>query len=52
MGTVGAGVCHRYESRRGFYTDVMNWEAQQVQPRVVQLEHFAVASDESLSGAR
>ncbi len=38
------------EAARRFYSDVMGLQAQRVHPRFIQFEHFAVASDESLSG--
>jgi predicted enzyme related to lactoylglutathione lyase len=38
------------DTARRFYTDVMGLEVQRVAPQFVQFEHFAIASDESLSG--
>ena len=38
------------DAARRFYADVMGLQAQRVHPRFVQFDHFAVASDESVSG--
>ncbi len=38
------------DAARRFYTEVLGLQAQRVHPRFVQFDHFAVASDESLSG--
>src|SRR5438552_15654708 len=37
---------------RRFYEQVLGLKAQRVAPNFVQYEHFAIASDESLSGTR
>jgi catechol 2,3-dioxygenase-like lactoylglutathione lyase family enzyme len=38
------------EAARRFYVDVLGLEVQRVHPTFVQFDHFAIASDESLSG--
>jgi predicted enzyme related to lactoylglutathione lyase len=40
------------EVAKQFYTDVLGLEVQRYHPSYVQFEHFAVASDESMSGLR
>ncbi len=40
------------EAARRFYTDVMGLKVERYHPTYVQFEHFAIASDESLSGSR
>jgi catechol 2,3-dioxygenase-like lactoylglutathione lyase family enzyme len=38
------------EAAKRFYVDVLGLEVQRVHPTFVQFDHFALASDESLSG--
>jgi catechol 2,3-dioxygenase-like lactoylglutathione lyase family enzyme len=38
------------EAAKRFYVEVLGLEVQRVHPQFVQFEHFALASDESLSG--
>ncbi|MBV9357549.1 MAG: VOC family protein [Chloroflexi bacterium] len=38
------------DAARRFYADVLGLQPRRVHPRFVQFDHFAVASDESLSG--
>jgi catechol 2,3-dioxygenase-like lactoylglutathione lyase family enzyme len=40
------------EAARRFYVDVMGLEVERLSPVFIQFKHFAVASDESLTGAR
>ncbi len=40
------------EAAKRFYTDVLGLEVERTHPTYVQFEHFAIASDESMSGAR
>ncbi len=40
------------EATKKFYTDVLGLEVQRYHPTYVQFEHFAIASDESMSGTR
>ena len=40
------------EAARRFYIDVMGLEEERYHPTYVQFNHFAIASDESMSGAR
>jgi predicted enzyme related to lactoylglutathione lyase len=40
------------ETARQFYVDVLGLEVERVSPVFVQFHHFAIASDESMSGTR
>lgn len=40
------------ESARRFYVDILGLEVERYHPVFVQFNHFAIASDESLSGNR
>jgi predicted enzyme related to lactoylglutathione lyase len=40
------------ETAKQFYTDVLGLKVERYHPTYVQFEHFAIASDESLSGTR
>lgn len=40
------------EAAKQFYVDVLGLEVQRYHPTYVQFDHFAIASDESLSGDR
>ena len=40
------------ETAKRFYTDVLGLEVERSHPTYVQFEHFAIASDESMSGTR
>ncbi len=40
------------EATMRFYVDVLGLEVQRYHPTYVQFEHFAIASDESMSGER
>ena len=40
------------EQAKKFYTEVLGLKVERVHPTYVQFEHFAIASDESLSGSR
>ncbi len=40
------------EAAKTFYTDVLGLTVERYHPTYVQFEHFAIASDESLSGTR
>ena len=40
------------EAARKFFVEVLGLEVQRVSPAYIQFEHFALASDESLSGKR
>ncbi len=40
------------ETAKSFYTDVLGFKVERYHPTFVQFEHFAIASDESLSGTR
>jgi predicted enzyme related to lactoylglutathione lyase len=40
------------EAARRFYVDVIGLEVQRVSPVFIQFEHFAIASDASMSGTR
>ncbi len=40
------------EAAKQFYTDVLGLKVERYHPTFVQFQHFAIASDESLSGNR
>jgi predicted enzyme related to lactoylglutathione lyase len=40
------------ESARRFYVDVLGLKVERISPEFVQFSHFAIASDESMSGTR
>ncbi len=40
------------EAAKQFYTDVLGLEVERYHPTFVQFNHFAIASDESMSGNR
>ena len=40
------------EAAKRFYVDVLGFEVERYHPTFVQFDHFAIASDESLSGNR
>ncbi len=40
------------EAARRFYTDVVGLKVERYHPTYVQFEHFAIASDQSMSGTR
>ncbi len=40
------------EAAKRFYVDVLHLEVERAAPVFVQFEHFAIASDESMSGKR
>lgn len=40
------------EAARRFYVDVLGLEVERISPVFVQFSHFAIASDESMSGSR
>ena len=40
------------EAARRFYKDIMGLEEERYHPTYIQFEHFAIASDESMSGTR
>ncbi len=40
------------EAAKNFYVDVLRLEVERYHPTFVQFDHFAIASDESLSGTR
>ncbi len=40
------------EAAKRFYVDVLGFEVERTSPVFVQFKHFAIASDESLSGTR
>jgi catechol 2,3-dioxygenase-like lactoylglutathione lyase family enzyme len=40
------------EAARRFYVDVLGLKVERVSPVFVQFSHFAIASDESMSGSR
>ncbi len=40
------------ETAKRFYVDVLGLEVERYHPTFVQFDHFAIASDESMSGSR
>ena len=40
------------EAARRFYVDVLGLKVERIAPEFVQFSHFAIASDESMSGTR
>ena len=40
------------EATRRFYVDVLGLEVERYSPAFIQFNHFAIASDESMSGSR
>jgi catechol 2,3-dioxygenase-like lactoylglutathione lyase family enzyme len=40
------------EAARRFYVEVLGLEVERISPEFVQFSHFAIASDESMSGTR
>ncbi len=40
------------EAAKNFYTNVLGLKVQRYHPTFVQFEHFAIASDQSMSGTR